>query len=287
MIKWICEVGSNHNGSLDRIYKLIDTAKDIGANAIKFQLFRAEQLWSDPETQKKMHRWELPEEYIPEISIYCKKIGIEFGCSVFFLGGVNILYPFVDWYKIGSYELIYLDLIREVATPPWNNETENFSTNKPMILSTGMGTDEEIDKALFETKMWVDCPNITLLHCNSCYPGMPKDCDLERIEHLKIFYDDYTIGWSDHTRHPGVIYAAIAHGAEVIEFHMDLDGQGWEYSVGHCWLPSEIKPVIDNVRIGEMAIQSSEQNLEQLRQQRTDVDGMRPLKEIRQDGKII
>lgn len=274
MIKFIAEIGSNHCGNLDRIYKLIDTAKDIGADAVKFQLFRAEQLWSDPETQKKMHRWELPEEYIPEISIYCKKIGIEFGCSVFFLGAVNILYPYVDWYKIGSFELLWLDLIKAVA-----------KTGKPVILSTGMGTDEEIDNAIWEVENWNNLCELTLLHCNSSYPATPKDCGLAKIKqlHMRSAYSySATVGWSDHTRHPGVIYAAIAQGAEVIEFHVDLeDGQGWEYSMGHCWLPSEIKPVINNIRIGEMASQPSEQDLSELRQQRTDMDGMRPMKQYR------
>lgn len=274
MTKFIAELGSNHNSSLNRIYKLIDTAKDIGADAVKFQLFRAEQLWSDPETQKKMHRWELPEEYIPEISIYCKKIGIEFGCSVFFLGGVNILYPFIDFFKIGSFELLWLDLIKAVA-----------KTDKPVILSTGMGTGEEIWQAL---KPFDDyCDSLCILHCSSNYPATPDSCNLSKITLLKStcswYYTFMKVGWSDHTRHPGVIYAAIAQGAEVIEFHLDLDGQGWEYSVGHCWLPSEIKPVIENIRIGEIASQPSEQNLEQLRRQRTDVDGMRPLKQYRKE----
>lgn len=268
MVKFIAELGSNHNGSLDRIYKLIDTAKEIGCQCVKFQLFN-ENLYAPQCTKqrKQLHKWRLPEEYIPEIAMYCKEKDIEFGCTPFFLGAVNILYPFVDWYKVGSYELLWLDLIKAVAR-----------TGKPVILSTGMGTIEELDNALIATKGTDD---ITLLHCNSTYPALPRECLLQNIKGLKTY--DVSVGWSDHTRHPGIIYAAIAHGAEVIEFHMDLEnGKGWESKYGHCWSPHEIQEVIDNVRIGEIASQPvTENTLTALRQQRTDTDGMRPMREIR------
>jgi len=273
MIKWICEIGSNHNGSLDRCYKLITAAKDIGISAVKFQLFN-ENLYAPQyiKQRERLRKWQLPLDYIPKIAEYCKEKDIKFGCSVFYLEAVKILKPYVDWYKIGSYELLWLDLIRAVA-----------KTGKSVILSTGMGTDEEIEKAVIALK---GNDNIILLHCNSSYPANVKDCDLTKINYLDlrhIYLHNHPVGWSDHTRHPGIIYAAIAHGAEVIEFHMDLeDEQGWEYEHGHCWLASEIKEVIDNVRIGEAASQPNEQNLEHLRQQRTDVDGMRPMREARE-----
>ena len=271
MIKWIAEIGSNHGGSLDRIYKLIDTAKDIGCHATKFQLFRAAQLWHDKQTRTQMQKWELPLDFIPKIAEHCKKREIQLGFSVFYLEAVDILKEHVDFFKIGSYELLWLDLIKTVA-----------KAGKPVILSTGMGTDEEIERAVtIIVNAYEFNFDLILLHCNSSYPAATKDSDLGKIRHLKAFYERYPIGWSDHTRHPGVIYAAIAQGAEVIEFHLDLDGQGWEYQVGHVWLPDEIKTVIDNVRIGEMAYQANEQDLSELRQQRTDVDGMRPMKEVR------
>ncbi len=262
MIKFIAELGSNHNGNLDRCYKLINAAKDIGADAVKFQLFD-ENLYAPQyiKQRERLRKWQLPLDYIPKIAEYCKEKDIKFGCSVFYFEAVEILKPYVDWYKIGSFELTYLDLIRAVA-----------KTGKPVIMSTGMGTDEEIEKAVIALK---GNDNIILLHCNSSYPANVKDCDLIKINYLDlrhVYLHNYPVGWSDHTRHPGIIYAAIAHKAEVIEFHMDLeDGKGWEYSVGHVWLPHEIQDVIDNIRIGEIATQPAEnKNLDDLRKQRTN-----------------
>ncbi len=275
MVKFIAEIGSNHNGSLDRCYKLIDTAKDIGCWAVKFQLFD-ENLYAPQykEQRERLRKWQLPLDYIPKIAEYCKEKDIKFGCSVFYLEAVEILKPYVDFYKIGSYEMLWLDLIKAVA-----------EIGKPMILSTGMGTDNEIRQAVKHFDNYYD--GLSILHCDSNYPAVPKHCNLLRMDWLKNeftwYYTFMKVGWSDHTRHPGIIYAAIAQGAEVIEFHMDLeDSQGWEYSIGHCWHPHEIKEVIDNVRIGEIASQPNEQNLEHLRQQRTDVDGMRPMREVRE-----
>lgn len=277
MIRFICEIGSNHCQDLDRCFELIRVAKELGANDVKFQLFKAKSLWSEFEKQKEMEKWELPINFIPHIAEYCKEQEIKLGFSVFYLDAVKALEPYVDWFKIGSFEILWLDLIKAVA-----------ETGLPVILSTGMGTGQEIWQALkpfddYHGGLYIPIPSI--LHCQSTYPALPESCDLSRIDWLRKkfrwYYEDLKIGWSDHTRHPGVIYAAIAQGAEVIELHLDLDGQGWEYQVGHCWLPGEIKNVIDNVRIGEMACQPSEQDLSELRQQRTDTDGMRPIKEVR------
>jgi N-acetylneuraminate synthase len=274
MIHWIAEISSNHNSSIERTYKLIDTAKEIGADAVKFQLFD-ENLYAPQciKQRKQLRKWRLPVGFIPDIAEYCKQIDIQLGCTPFYLDAVGILKPYVDWYKIGSHELLWLDLIEAVAR-----------TGKPMILSTGMGTGEELDDALEAIVEGNPECDLTLLHCSSNYPALPDSCDLAKIAYYK---DEFVppIGWSDHTRHPGVIYAAIAHGAEVIEFHMDLeDGKGWESEYGHCWLPHEIQEVIDNVRIGEIASQPvTENTLTALRQQRTDTDGMRPLKQYRKE----
>lgn len=275
MVKFIAEIGSNSNSSLERASKLIEVAKDLGCWAVKFQLFN-KSLYAPQCTkqQERLQKWKLPLDFIPAIAKHCKCIDIKLGFSVFYLHAVEILEPFVDFFKIGSFELTYLDLIKAVA-----------HTGKPVILSTGMGTDEELRQALNIFDDYFD--DLTVLHCDSNYPALPENCNLRRItwfrKNFRWYYTFMKVGWSDHTCHPGIIYAAIAHGAEVIEFHLDLeDGKGWESEYGHCWLPSEIKPVIDNVRIGEIASQPSKQDLERLRQQRTDTDGIRPMKEVRE-----
>ncbi len=275
MTKFIAELGSNHNGSLDRCYKLITTAKDIGCWAVKFQLFD-ENLYAPQyiKQRERLRKWQLPLDYIPKIAEYCKEKDIKFGCSVFYFEAVEILKPYVDFFKIGSYEMLYIDLIKTV-----------IQAGKPWMISAGMSLNYPgtiIAIQLMGANM-MNSP-CTIFHCNSNYPALPEGCELKDIQELSSLFEfsKTPIGWSDHTRHPGVIYAAIAQGAEVVEFHMDLeDEQGWEYEHGHVWLPSEIKEVIGNVRIGEAASQPNEQKLEHLRQQRTDVDGMRPMREVR------
>jgi N-acetylneuraminate synthase len=103
---------------------------------------------------------------------------------------------------------------------------------------------------------------------------------------MKKFFDyNIDVGWSDHTAMPGVIYSAVANGARIIEFHLDLNGRGYEFQHGHCWLPGQIAEVIKNVRHWEASnipIGISAKKLLDARQQRTDPnDGMRPLKKFR------
>ena len=92
--------------------------------------------------------------------------------------------------------------------------------------------------------------NILVYHCNSNYPVKVEDCDMIKIQALMAAMPDM-VGWSDHSREPGVIYSAVAHGAKAIEFHLDLYGDGNEYDVGHCWLPSGISGVIKTVKVME------------------------------------
>lgn len=275
-IKFICEVGSNHNQDMPRAIKLIKKAKEIGCWAVKFQYFKANKLYA-PEFKNKinqMKKWELPESFLPEIEAYCNDLDIKFICSVFDVKSVAFVKDYVDFLKIGSYELLYHDLIGIVA-----------QTGKPWMISAGMINILDLAFEL-SVKINLNIPKI-IFHCNSNYPAKVHDCDLDQIELFRLNYNQNLIdkvGWSDHTVEPGVIYKAIALGAEIIEFHMDLeDGKGFEYPIGHCWLPHQIKEVIQNVQIGEEACQpvSSDKDNE-IRKWRMDPeDGMRPLKKYR------
>lgn len=280
--KFICEIGSNHNGDLLRTIRLIREAKEIGCWAVKFQYFKAGKLYA-PEFKDKinqMKKWELSESFFPEIEAYCNDLNIKFICSVFDLEGINIAKDYVDILKIGSYELLNHNLIKAVA-----------ATGKPWILAVGMGTDTEIMDIIEIGNDTGNTPHI-LLYCNSNYPAQPLECNLLKISNLPKLIGRYLFpsslikyGWSDHTVEPGIIYKAIALSAEIVEFHMDLeDGKGFEYSIGHCWKPGQIEEVIRNVRIGEEACQpvDSDKN-DEIRKWRMDPeDGMRPLKKYRQ-----
>ncbi len=284
MIPFIADIGSNHNQSLTRAKNLILAAKESGCWGVKFQLFKAEQLWRDKTVAGRMKHWELPEEFIPELSSFCKALDIAFGCTPFYLKAVDILKDHVDFLKVGSYELLWLDLIRKCA-----------KTDKKLILSTGMGSFVEILNAM--SAAIVHCKSgcndddnvlgsISVLHCNSTYPANLEDCNMAQIEVLRNQFRR-SVGWSDHTTEPGVIYSAISYGASIIEFHLDLeDKQGVESRSGHCWKPSKIECVINNIsnwlKTEYFSKTSLTQKIEELRKSRTDpTDGMRPLKNVK------
>ena len=283
MINFIAEISSNHHRDLRRSFKFIDAASQAGCSAVKFQLFKIEQLFSPEilarsEKHRKRKEWELPLEFVPKLAQHCRKVGIEFSCTPFYLDAVAELEPYIDFYKIASYELLWDDLLAACA-----------KTGKPIILSTGMALMEEIQHAV-EVLRNNGCASPTLLHCTSAYPTPYAEANLAAIETIRQV-TGCEVGWSDHTVEPAVIHRAIHHwGAKVIEFHLDLDGKGEEYGAGHCWLPGQIAAVIKDVDKGFIADGSGvkEPVPSELpdRLWRADPsDGLRPLKELRAEWK--
>ena len=279
MPKFIAEVSSNHSRDLKRSLAFIDKATEIGCDAVKFQLFRIRELFSREKLENSAeHRnretWELPVEFLPKLSARCKEVGIQFSCTPFYLDAVDELYPYVDFYKIASYELL------------WNPLLEACSkTGKPVVLSTGMATMDEIKNSV-SVILEAGCSDLTLLHCVSGYPTPIEECNLAAIETIKRVLN-CKVGWSDHSVNPGVLYRAVHQwNASMIEFHLDLDGKGEEYKTGHCWLPEEIEQVITNVKHGSEADgsgvkQPSAIELEERNNRADPDDGLRPLKHIR------
>jgi sialic acid synthase SpsE len=278
-MKFIAEVSSNHDRDLDRSFRFIDLAAAAGCSAVKFQLFRIDKLFA-PEILKKspMHSkrkdWELPLEFLPYLAARCRKAGVDFSCTPFYLEAVTALEPHVDFYKIASYELLWDDLLIACAR-----------TGKPVILSTGMATLDEVSHAV-QTLRGNGCLEPTLLHCTSAYPTPYEEANLAAIETLRQA-TGCQVGWSDHTVESAVIQRAIHRwGARVIEFHLDLDGNGEEYATGHCWLPDQIGAVITDIGKGLVADGSGVKEPMQAelpdRLWRSDPsDGLRPLKSIR------
>lgn len=278
-IFFISEVSSNHSQNIDRALKFIDHSALIGCSAVKFQLFRVEKLFSkevldnSPETLQRKN-WELPTEFLPILKRQCIKKKIQFGCTPFYIDAVNELKKYVDFFKIASYELLWDDLLIACA-----------KTKKPLIISTGMATMDEIEHAVDVIKT-NGCKNLTILHCTSAYPTPYNEANLAAIETLRKKFN-CPVGWSDHTVNPGVINRAINKwGAEVVEFHMDLEGEGDEFNAGHCWLPNQISKVIKQVKDGLSAdgdgIKKPAVSEKSDRLWRADpVDGLRPLKSLR------
>ena len=282
-IQFIAEVSSNHQRDLSRSLEFIDAAARAGWSAVKFQLFKIEQLFSPEilgrsEKHRKRKEWELPLEFVPELAQRCREAGVEFSCTPFYLDAVTELEPYVAFYKIASYELLWDDLLAACAR-----------TGKPVILSTGMATIEEIKHAVAVLQQ-NGCNAPTLLHCTSAYPTPYTDANLAAIETIRQA-TGCEVGWSDHTVEPGVIHRAIHRwGARVIEFHLDLDGKGEEFGAGHCWLPEQIGAVIRDVENGFVAdgngIKEPVPSELPDRLWRADPsDGLRPMKEIRAQWK--
>lgn len=281
MVNFIAEVSSNHSKDLERSLSFVDAAADSGCNAVKFQLFKIDQLFSreileKSEDHRKRKEWELPLEFIPILAERCNEKKIQFSCTPFYLDAVGELEPYVDFYKIASYELLWDDLLIACA-----------KTGKEVIISSGMATMDEIHHAvtiLKENK----CKKITILHCISAYPAPFNEANLSAIKTIRE-ETNCEVGWSDHTVDIGVIHRAVHKwDAKVIEFHLDLEGKGEEFSSGHCWLPEQITTVIDQVRNSEIADGSGvkEPVPSEIpdRMWRADPsDGLRPFKIIRKD----
>lgn len=276
---FIAEASSNHDRDLGRALAFVDAAADAGCDAVKFQLFKIDRMFA-PEilSRSAKHRaraqWELPRAHLGPLADQCAKRGIQFSCTPFYLEAVAELLPYVDFYKIASYELLVTPLLEACA-----------ATQKPIVLSTGMATMEEIVTAA-ETLKRAGAVDLTLLHCVSAYPTPAAEANLSAIAAIR----DATgckVGWSDHTRRPAVIERAVHRwGATAVEFHLDLEGEGAEYASGHCWLPDEIAPVIARIRESFVADGSGFKGPQPSeladREWRADPsDGMRPLRHIR------
>ena len=205
--------------------------------------------------------------------------GIQFSCTPFYLAAVDELQPYVDFYKVASYELLWDDLLVACAR-----------TGKPVIISTGMANLEEIKHAVKILRN-NNCEP-TVLHCTSAYPTPYDEANLSAIETIRNA-TNCDVGWSDHTVNPGVIHRAIHKwDAQVVEFHLDLDGKGDEFKSGHCWLPEQIKPVIRQVREamnsdGDGIKEPVPSELPDLLWRADPSDGLRPFKSIRNSTNLI
>ena len=224
----IAEAGVNHNGSIQIAKKLIDVAVEAGADAVKFQTFKAKNFvsrlapkakyqiktTSKGESQFEMiQRLELNADAHKELIGYCKRKNIMFLSSPFDLESINLLDKAgLEIFKIPSGEITNLPYLRKIG-----------SFRKKIIMSTGMANLIEIKNALdILVKSGTPKKNITLLHCNTEYPTPMKDVNLRAMLALKRKFK-VNIGYSDHTLGIEVAIAAASLGANVIEKHFTLD----------------------------------------------------------------
>lgn len=277
---FVAEVSSNHSQDLNRAKEFIKVSAQIGCQAVKFQLFKIDRLFA-PEilAKSKTHRdrkeWELPVEFLPKLSTYSHSLGLKFSCTPFYLEAVKELEPYVDFYKIASYELLWDDLIIECA-----------KTKKDLVLSTGMSTLNEIEHAVEVFKTHSNS-KLTLLHAISGYPTPLKETNLKAIETLRNEFK-IDVGLSDHSVSKDVITRAVYKwDASMIEFHLDLDENGAEYKSGHCWLPNQMKETINSIKNGLLSDGTGEKipapsEIDDRLWRADPSDGLRPFKEIRE-----
>ena len=217
----IAEIGNNHNGSFDRAIEMVDLAVEMGVDCVKFQMRQLDQVYRKRSLDKSgedlgteyiidlLNRFELSVEEQRMIAAYCAEKGILYLCTPWDIKSVDVLESFgVVAYKVASADLTNLPLLDKLAF-----------TKKPLILSTGMSTPEEVKITLdFLNKRDVQ---FVLLHCNSTYPAPFQDINLHWINSLKKAHP--LIGYSGHERGTSVSMASVALGACVIERHFTLD----------------------------------------------------------------
>ena len=175
---FVAEISSNHHQDLQRCFQFVDVAADIDCSAVKFQLFKIDELFAPEilnrsEEHRRRKNWELPVSFLPPLAERCRERKIKFACTPFYLEAVSELFPYVNFYKIASYELLWSDLLIKCA-----------GTGKPIVLSTGMATLEEVQKAV-DVLIDAGCQDLTLLHCISGYPTPVSDCNLAAIKTLR------------------------------------------------------------------------------------------------------
>jgi len=237
MTRFIAEIGSNHNRDMARALELVDACAEAGAQAAKIQVFRVDDLFapevlSHREDLRSRVAWEFPIEMLEPLSLHCRKRGLQFGATPFGLWAVDALAPHCDFLKVASYELLWHPLLRACA-----------ATGLPLIVSTGMATDAEIDEAVTVARD-AGCADLTLLHCVSAYPTPVEECNLAAIAALRERHD-CAVGWSDHSADPQVVERAVRRwGASDVELHVDLADEAGHEAGRHNWVPDSLRAVI-------------------------------------------
>ncbi len=260
-VRIIAEAGVNHNGDIEKAYQLIDAAKEAGADYVKFQTFKAENLVTKDATKAKyqientknndsqfqmLKQLEINEEDHLNLINYCETQGIKFLSTAFDLDSINFLKDKIDFYKIPSGEITNYPYLVKVA-----------KLGLPIVMSTGMADINEV-KAAYHVLVdnGINPKEITILHCNTEYPTPMEDVNLKAMLHIQREIG-VAVGYSDHTLGIEVPIAAVALGASVIEKHFTLDrnlpGPDHKASLE----PHELKAMVSAIRNIEKAIAGS------------------------------
>ncbi|USZ71462.1 N-acetylneuraminate synthase family protein [Natronosalvus halobius] len=256
----IAEAGSNHNGDLEIAKELIDVAADAGADAVKFQTFRAEDLYVEDsgdveylEDERSIYEiiesMEMPYEWIPILYDYCNQRGIDFMSTPFDERSASELEEYVSAWKVASYTSSHIPFLEYLA-----------DTEMPIIMSTGAHSLEEVSESVSVLRS-AGVSDLVLLQCVAAYPTPLSEINLRVIETLSNEFEIIS-GLSDHTLDPTIApSAAVALGACVVEKHFTLDksmdGPDHEFALE----PAELQDMITTIRATETALGSSEKRV--------------------------
>jgi len=256
----VAELSANHNQNFERAVQLVHAAKEAGADAVKLQTYTPDTitidsdreafrlsggtLWDGQTLYELYAEAYTPWEWQPRLKLVADELGLDLFSSPFDATGVDFLeHMNVPAYKLASCELVDLSLIEKMA-----------QTGKPLIISTGMATAEEIAEAL-ATARGAGAKQIALLKCTSAYPAPVEEMNLRTIPELARQFG-VPVGLSDHTRGTAVPVAAVTLGARILEKHLtisrSLGGADAEFSLE----PQEFKEMVEAVRLAERSLGS-------------------------------
>jgi N,N'-diacetyllegionaminate synthase len=238
----VAEAGMNHDGSLGNALRMVEVAAEAGADAVKFQLHdaAAESTRNAPSPPYFQHesRWEyfertaFTDEQWRTLKEACDRAGIDFVCAPFSVEALERLEGIgVARYKIGSGEVTNLELIRAAA-----------ATGKPVLVSSGMSTWEELDAAVEAAG-----ERAAVLQCTSAYPTPPERVGLNLLQELRERYGK-PVGFSDHSLGPNAAFAAVALGATIVEKHFTLSKDMYGPDAALALEPHELEELVDGIR---------------------------------------
>jgi sialic acid synthase SpsE len=247
----VAEIGANHNRSLALAKEMIDAAAEAGADAAKFQIYSAPTLYSAKNDKslgydgarlsELIKNVDTPRGWLPELSEHCEKKGIAFFAAPFDMAAVDELDAVSGLFKIASFEIVDLPLIRHAA-----------SKGKPMIIAAGLANMEEIEDA-YNACLEQGNDKIVFLQCASCYPAPVSIMNLRSMDTIKRAFGT-VVGLSDHTLGIHISVAAVALGASVIEKHFTMDRKMKGPDHPFAIEPDELKMMARQIRDVESAL---------------------------------
>ncbi|MBM4441963.1 MAG: pseudaminic acid synthase [Candidatus Rokubacteria bacterium] len=256
----VAEMSANHHQRYDEAVEIIHAAKAAGADAVKLQTYTADtitidgagaefrvpdgSLWSGRTLHDLYEEAHTPWAWQPRLKAEADRLGLDCFSSPFDASAVDFLETMdVPAYKVASFELVDLGLIERIAR-----------TGRPMIMSTGMGTPEEIAEALAAAR-GAGARDVALLKCTSAYPAPPDEMNVGVIPHLAERFG-VPVGLSDHSLAPAVAVAAVALGACIVEKHFTLSRAAGGPDSAFSLEPAEFRELVDAIRVAERSLGS-------------------------------